>query len=55
MNASTLSEFVAICQTVRKYQRQVVPAVGTKNTVVPLAQREEFPRLSGNSFLPVAE
>jgi hypothetical protein len=55
MIGSTLAEFIAICQTVRKYQRQVVLAVGTKNTLVPLAQREEFPRLSGNSFLPVTE
>jgi hypothetical protein len=55
MNASGLAEFVASCRTVRKYQRQIVLAVGTKNTLVPLAQREEFPRLSGNSFLPMAE
>ena len=55
MIASTLAEFIAIRQTVRKYRRQVVLAVGTKNTLVPLAQREEFPRLSGNSFLPVVE
>lgn len=44
-----------ICRTVRKYQRQIVLPVETRNTLVPLAQKDVLSRLTRHPFVPVTE
>jgi hypothetical protein len=55
MKARRKFKFFTVCQTVRTYQGQIVPSIGTKSTLVPLAKIDDFSRLSAHPFLPVAE
>jgi hypothetical protein len=46
MKAGRGSSLPLLAEMVRKYQKQIVPAVETESTLVPLAGMHEFPRLS---------
>ena len=42
--------FLAVCQAVRKYQRQIVLMISSESTLVPLARIDGFFRILAHRF-----